>query len=118
MSDIGIDVNDPRHPQYEGRSRPIGAVPRGPLGPRVVGYYGGALDWIESGDPVSVQSTNVAWIQYFKEQEVLFIGYHRGGAYSYRPVPPDVAEALFTARSVGTYARQKVRFGGFLARKE
>lgn len=61
---------------------------------------------------VGVSSSNVSWIQYDQDREVLTIGYLTGAMYAYGDVTPFEAARLLFASSKGGWIWDNIRVRG------
>lgn len=66
------------------------------------------------------KSSEIASVGYDETDHVLEVEFSRGGVYQYRPsgrhpngVPPDLAQGMLTADSVGSYFAQNIKNAGF-----
>lgn len=64
---------------------------------------------ITTGEPIYVSSSNLSYVTYYPESEVLVVGFHGGGVYSYSSVPESTVEALLSASSKGSYFYYNIR---------
>ena len=59
-----------------------------------------------------VSSSNVLWIRYYQDRDVLLIGYRNNAAYAYSGVTATEAASLLFAPSKGTWVWDRIRVRG------
>lgn len=64
------------------------------------------------GELVHVVSTNVDWIQFDRNRELLYIGFKNGAAYVYYQIDAGEASSMFTASSHGKWVWDNLRVRG------
>ncbi len=65
---------------------------------------------IESSARSSVVSSNVEWIEYYADLEILIVKFKKSGAYLYEAVPENVFSNLRSASSKGKYLNKHIAF--------
>ena len=63
-------------------------------------------------EPFAVASSNVAWIQYDRARNVLFVGYKNASSYAYGDVSEQEAAAFLFASSKGKWVWDNLRVRG------
>ena len=58
---------------------------------------------------IPLKSSNLAAAGYDPATQVLRVQFKNGSIYDYSQVPPDVANALFSANSAGQYLHQRIK---------
>ena len=75
-----------------------------------------AEEWANTGQPVSVDSSDVSSIQYIKETLILNVIFG-DMLYSYLSTPPEVAMKMYNASSMGKFVHQVLIKDGYLFNK-
>lgn len=57
-----------------------------------------------------VESTNLEWVAYDKDEKQLFIQFRSGGLYRYFDVPEDIYEKLLKAGSKGRFHNVFIKY--------
>lgn len=80
---------------------------------QVVGTQATSREWRDSGVWVKVESSNVKGIRYDAEARKLYVEFlGKGGPealYVYHEVPPQTAEDMFNAESLGKFVWNRLR---------
>ena len=61
----------------------------------------------------AVQSSSIASVGYDPVSRTLEVEFHNGHVYRYDDVPPDIADGLRQATSLGTYFNEVIKKAGY-----
>ena len=56
-----------------------------------------------------VKSTNVAYVGYDPEKQILEVEFHGGNVYQYYDVPETIFKELLNASSIGKYLNKRIK---------
>lgn len=57
-----------------------------------------------------VDSTNLEWVSYDKDEKTLYVQFRNGGLYEYYKVPEKIFKELLEAGSKGRYHAIKIKY--------
>ena len=81
----------------------------GRVTPASLGKLRNSMEWADSGEWVSVTSSNVAGIAYKKHGKTLYVEFKSGAIYSYKGVLSVTAQDMFNSSSMGKFVHYRLK---------